>query len=441
MKARSEKILHYTVQIVVTAFALWVIIYLLSKGDVETEKEAVSPRQLPPVVAVKSLVEIEPLQVQMCEIYSTFAGKIRPWETYQVAFEVPGRVKTCGASKSGDQLDVGDEVAQGQVLAMLDDRVYRAQVAEAKARLDQAISDVQRAVDARATSFSSVTDAEFSSLKTDQALAQAQYEVAVKNLEDAAVRSPVDAVISKRMVKAGESVTAHQMVFELVEKGEVLLVVDVPEYRIRELELRMREVRLNQVQRKMDPSIPEDPFRAHVKLEGRDRFGNPWPPLLGEVYQIAEVADPRTGLFEVEVRLANDQGLLRPGMVATADLVTDRVAGYRVPEEAVVYRGRKAHLFTVEPEAAQLEMLYWNLGETKIHRARKVDLQQWADQGPNVIIPAEEVDLKSVVVRGHLRLADSQVVRIKNPPQPSPGETQQTRSAERTDVSLSRKQP
>ena len=42
-----------------------------------------------------------------------------------------------------------------------------------------------------------------------------------------------------------------------------------------------------------------------------------------EVYHIAEVADEQTGLFEVEVLIPNDQGLLRPGMVATADLVTD----------------------------------------------------------------------------------------------------------------------
>ena len=441
MKALTEKILHYAVLIGVTIFAISVLAFLLTKNDVDSNVAEVSPRKLTPVVAVKSLVEIEPIQVQMCELYSTFSGKIRAWETYQIAFEVPGRVKSCGSNDLGQHLDVGDDVSKGQVLAVLDDRVYRAQVAEAQARLAQAISDVKRAQEARASAFSAVTDAEMSSLETSQALAQAQYEVAVKNLEDATVRSPVDATVSKRMVKAGESVTAHQMVFELVERGDVLLVVDVPEYRIRELEIRMREVLQNRAQRVQNPSLPEETFRAHVRLEGRDRFGNPWPPLLGEVYQIGEVADPRTGLFEVEVRVPNEKGLLRPGMVATADLVTNRIAGYQIPQEAVIYRGSKAHLFTVEPEQAEMEMLYWNLGQTQLSRARRVDLQRWADQGPHVIIPANEADLNSVVVRGQLRLADSQVVRIKNPPQPSPGETQQTESAERVDVSLGRSQP
>ena len=440
MKALTEKIIHYVTLIAVTAVALWVIIFLMSKEDVNASANKVGPRKLPPVVATKALVEIEPLQVQMCELYSTYAGKIRAWETYQVGFEVPGRVIALGTNARGRPLDEGDAVAKGQVLAVLDDRVYRAQEAEAKARLEQAISDVKRAEEARASAFSAITDSEFTSLLTNQALAQAQYDVAVKNLEDATVRSPVDATISRRMVKSGESVTAHQIVFELVENGDVLLVVDVPESRIRELEARQREVEEKRSAQPVGTASDEDVFRAHVKLEGRDRFGNPWPPLLGQVYHIAEVADPRTGLFEVEVRLPNQQRLLRPGMVATADLVTDRIPGYRVPEEAVVYRGRNAFLFTVVPESAAMEMLYWNLGETEIQRARRIDLRQWADQGSHVILPAEDVRLQSVVVRGHLRLADQQVVRVKNPPQPSPGETQATGSSQRVDVSLGRKQ-
>ena len=417
MKALTEKILHYAMLIVVTLAALWVMWQLSAKRHLAEQQEKTPLRKLPAVAASKALVEIEPLQVQMCELYSTYAGKIRAWETYQVGFEVPGRVVSLGTNPSGEPLDEGDRVTAGQVLATLDQRVFRAQKSEAAARVEQTTSDVQRAERVRQTNPTALSESELQRLLTDQALARAQYDVAVKNLEDATLRSPVDATISRRIVKSGESVGAHQIVFELVENENVLLVVDVPESRIRELEERVRVVQSNNSLAEGEDQV----FRAHVQLEGRDRFGHAWPPMMGEVYHIAEVSDPRTGLFEVEVQLPNADRLLRPGMVATADLVTDRIAGYLIPEQAVIYRGHRAHLFTVERETAEMEILYWDVGPTDLYRARRVDLQQWVDLGAHIVVPAADVELSSVVVRGHFRLADSQAVRVKNLPRPSPG--------------------
>ena len=441
MKALTEKILHYAVLIVVTVIAVWVMWRLSSKDDVQKVESRIVQRRLPPMVAAKSLVDVEPLQPQLCELYSTFSGKIRAWETYQIGFEVPGRVFTLGQNVRGQELDEGDQVAQGQALAILDQRVYQAQKSEAAARVQQATSDLTRAEDIRLSNPSAITESELQRLATDKAMAQAQYDVAVKNLEDATLRAPVDATISKRMVKTGESVNAHQMVFELVQNGDVLLVVDVPESQIRDLEERMRQVEASRPQPAADNAQSADVFRAHVRLEGRDRFGNPWPPLVGEVYHIAEVADPRTGLFEVEVRLPNNERLLRPGMVATADLITDRVPGYMIPESAIIYRGRRAYLFTVRQEPADMELLYWNLGPSQLHRAYQINLTQWADQGSHIVIPENTADLDSVVVRGHLRLADKQAVRLNNPQQRSPGELTGPRDAERVDVSLGPSEP
>lgn len=437
MKALTEKILHYVVLIAVTIAAVWVMWKLSSKEDLSATQKKLVQRRLPPVAASKALVEIEPLQVQMCEIFSTFSGKIRAWETYQIGFEVPGRVAALGQNDLGHELDEGDKVSKGQVLATLDQRVYQAQEREAAARVAQASSDLERAERVRQSNPAAITESEIQSLATNQALAEAQHEVTVKNLEDATLRSPVDATISKRMVKQGESVTAHQQVFELVQNGDVLLVVDVPESQIRELEARQRRID-EQSGPNGSADSQREKFRAHVRLEGRNRFGNPWPPLLGEVFHIAEVADPRTGLFEVEVRLSNAERLLRPGMVATADLVTDRIPGYRVPAEAIIYRGRRAHLFTVKSEPTEMELLYWELGPTELHRAYQVNLDKWVDQGPYVVLPASDVKLDSVVVRGHLRLADKQAVRVKNMPEPSPGELQTGEPTRPIEVSFGR---
>ncbi len=404
MKAKLEKLLHYAVLITVTLVAGWVMWFLSSK-EKGAGLDSQQPRPLSLVAQQKAPVEVQPISVRPCEVTATFAGKIRPWETYQIAFEVPGRVEALGEGDRGE-LDEGDRVEAGQVLARLDNRVYRAQKSEAAARIELAQSELKRAEEANRNSRTAVSETQVQQFVTDLALAKAQYEVALKNLDDAALEAPVAATISRRMIKTGESVNAHQMVFELVENHRVLLVVDVPESQVRELENRDRELR---EQRSAGGGAAE--FVAHVRMEGRDRFGRPWPPVDGRVHHIAEVADERTGLFEVEIELDNREGMLRPGMVATADIVTGVVPGYSVSDAAVIFRGRQAHLFTVDREPTDMEIIYWKMGTTDIHRARRVELRQWVDQGETVIVPAEEAQIDSVIVRGQYRLADGQLVR------------------------------
>jgi len=432
MKALTEKILHYVVLISVTLFAIGVMWKLGSKEKVGKSNFEQLTRPLATVSAPKSPVIIHPLRVQLCEISSTYAGKIQAWETYQVGFEVPGRVLELGKNAAGQALDDGDLVVQGQVLALLDDRVHRARRNEASARVEQATADLRRAEKIRSTNPSALTESELQRLVTDLALARAQLEVAVKNLEDATLKAPVDATVSKRMIKSGESVIAHQIVFELVENENVLLVVDVPESHIRELEARDRVVKNHLASAEADPE--DRVFRAYVRLEGRNRFGKFWPRLLGEVHRIPEVADPRTGLFPVEIRLTNAERLLRPGMVATANIVTTRLPGYQIPEAAVIFRQRNAHLFTVVEAPVEMEMLYWNVGPAKVFRSQRIDLSKWVDQGDHIVLPADTIELDSVVVRGHFRLADSQLVRIMNLHELSPGELQTGQSNRRVDV-------
>ncbi len=432
MKALTEKIIHYLVLAGVTFFAIGVMWKLSAKEHLRDKQAVIPIRSLPAVAAPKSPVAIAPVQVQTCEILSKYAGKIQPWETYQIGFPLTGRVVSLGTNDSGAPLDDGDRVQADQVLATMDDRVFRAQKSEAAAQIERVTSDLQRAQRVRQTNRSAVSDSELQKFVTDLALARAQHEIAVKNLDDATLRSPVDATISKRIVKSGESVSPNQIVFELVENKDVLLVVDVPETRIRELEERKRAITTAAADSNSkdsssndsgskDSNSKETVFRAYVQLEGRDRFGNAWPSLEGEVYRIPEVADTRTGLFAVEIKLSNADRLLRPGMVATADIVTARLPGYKIPEAAVIFRQRNAFLFTVDREPSEMELLYWNLGQADLYRARRVDLKLWIDQGEFIIVPQSETQLQSVITRGQFRLADRQVVRIVNLAELSPG--------------------
>jgi membrane fusion protein, multidrug efflux system len=457
MKAFTEKLLHYLSMIGVTLFALWVMWSMMAKNDVPNRHHE-TIRPLAPIAVNKSPVVVEPVTVELCEVHATYAGKIHPWETHRVRFEIPGRIFELGKNADGRPLDDGDTVQTGQVLATIDSRVYRALGSEAAARVEQATSDLKRAQSIRATSPAALSDSELQALATELALTRAQHDVAKKNLQDTILVAPTDATISRRYVNAGESVDKNQIAFELIENEQVLLIVEVPESQVREMETRLRDVRTRRSQNSPSfaarpasltavtaanaqeksvqaPKAMDDTFRAYVDLVGKDRLGNAWPSLVGEVHRIAEVADPRTGLFEVEIQLPNQDGLLRPGMVATARIVTAQIPGYRIPDMSVIHRNRQAYLFSIEEQAAEMEVLYWNFGNTVVHRAKRIQLQSWIEQGPSTIIPVDQIrahgsstpaqdQLKWIVTRGQHRLAENQLVRIVEPQNEGPSRNQ-----------------
>lgn len=420
MKRFLLSILRYSVLVAVTALSAVALLLWAgqrNRGDADAGQADASP--LPTIAQPKAPVAVMPIAPQWCELTSRFTGKIRPWETYTLAFEVGGRVVALGEDERGVTLDDGHRVRAGQMLARVDERVFLARQSETAAQLEEAVSNLNRARQNRERSPDSMSDTEFQQFITAAALAKAQHVVALKNLDDAILKSPVDAVISRRLVNAGESVTPGQAAFELVQTRDVLLVVDVPESQIRELELRSRAIAARRQRtggasgtQVTGTAGDDDVFRAYVALAGRDRFGRPWPPIDGEVRRIAEVADPRTGLFEVEVRMPNKDGLLRPGMVATARIVTDQILGYCIPETAVLFREGKVYLFTTDERPAAVQTLFWKIASGSVIRARRVDVGQWIDQGPSIIVPAGAVELQSVVLRGQQRLADGQLVRV-----------------------------
>ncbi|WP_425399707.1 efflux RND transporter periplasmic adaptor subunit [Aeoliella sp.] len=366
--------------------------------------------QVPVVAQTKPLVAAKAVKPSIREVTAKFSGKIRAWETYSLGFEQPGRIVELGKDEAGRPLDDGSRVKAGQVLARLDDRVWQARVAEATANLEQASSDLSRARDVKASGFRAITDAEFQQYLTQEALAKAALEIATKNLQDAVLYAPVEGTISRRMAEPGEFVSANATVFELVENDQLLLVVDVPESKIRELHHRMRAVEQASASNLSDPEAGI--FRARVSLESLDQFGRPLPDIDADVYRIAEMADTRTGLFEVEIRVPNENHLLRPGMVATSEVVTDRISAYRIPESAVLFRGDETYVFGLEEVQEPLQVMFWEVDEIPQAIARKIELTKWIDQGDHLLVPSTSAEMRHVIVRGQQRLNDGQHVRV-----------------------------
>ena len=220
-----------------------------------------------------------------------------------------------------------------------------------------------------------ITAEEYQERVTALEVADAQVQAAEKLLEDATLVAPVNGVISKRMVNIGESISPHETVFELLEVDRVLLVVEVPESRI-------QSIRNGQ--------------RVHVTLRAKDVFGRNRRTLEGTVYQVAEAADDRTGVFEVEIILDNADRTLKPGLVASGRIVVDEIDGFRLPDYAAVMRDGKNLLFIVDLQ----------------QNAIAYELTDYVEQEGELILPTLPETHRKVVVAGQHRLVDGRAVEI-----------------------------
>jgi RND family efflux transporter MFP subunit len=381
--------------ILVTIFALAVMLASGTKlFTVEpVEAGADEPKPLESEAPV-SVVRVSPERIEIVQRYS---GMIRPLERMTLGFEIPGRIDKLGKNSNGQTFDDGVRVAAGDVIANLDSKELAARKAEADALLTQAKQEMDRAIAIRQKNKGAISEVDFLNTETTLRITEARAQLAHEQLLNATLVAPTDGIISKRFFLPGESINAHQPVFELLQVDEVLLVVGVPEAKIPPLLKRFK-----QVQRMREVGvIDSEPYKAYVQLVGRNTFGEPWRQLRGVVRTISEASDEMTGLFEVEIAISNQDGQLRPGQIAVARIVADEIDGFRLPSAAAIFEAGQGVVYYVTKRAD---------GKSQASR-HQLKPGAYLEQGDELILR----DLPSkaqVVVRGQHRLTPGRLIRV-----------------------------
>ena len=92
-------------------------------------------------------VAFRTVEITRGDILSTISatGTVEPEELVDVGAQVAGQVLAFGKDEDGNEVDYGSSVAEGTVLAKIDDTTYTSDVALATAQLDQAKAGVLRA--------------------------------------------------------------------------------------------------------------------------------------------------------------------------------------------------------------------------------------------------------------------------------------------------------
>ena len=310
----------------------------------------------------------KPVKVKAVETHSSltnvrYSASIKPAAQVEVAFKVGGYIDDIAREKdpAGQwrYIQAGDMVHKGATLARVRQSDYAArvneaksQVGEARSALDANSSQLNEVIAAVDTARAQVTDvkAYFEKAKLDYDRARllfetqsitkpeydatkAQYEIAAAKLEaalgqlkasearvataqaqisaaesriktaeattvsagiplhDTQLKAPMSAVVIERRIELGTLVGQGTAAFVLADLTFVKAVFGVPDTSLRNLKLGDTL------------TITSD--------------ATPGTEFTGQISRISPYADQNSRSFEVEVTIPNEQGLLKPGMIAS----------------------------------------------------------------------------------------------------------------------------
>lgn len=286
-----------------------------------------------------------------------YSANIVPNAQVDLAFKSGGYVESIRQVRGADghirNLDTGDWVTKGTVLAVVRQKDYLDQREQAKAQLARAQADYDHAklnFDRTSNLYStqSATKPEYDSAKAqyDSAMAalnnaKALLDEAQTALSDATLRAPFDGWITKRSVDVGALVGPSVAGFTIVDTRLVRVVFGVPDNA-------MERIRLGQHQKIMTDVFPE--------------------AFTGRVTAISPSADPKSRVYSVEVTVPNPKNQLKAGMIASLSMEGAVLPStvLAVPLSAVIRDPQKPEAFAV--------LLAEGTGDPATVRARSVEL-------------------------------------------------------------------
>ena len=260
----------------------------------------------------------------------TVVGNLIGKQTVDIAPRTGGRLLSVN-------VQLGDAVRRGQVLAKVEDREIVEQVRAAEASQEVAKATIrQREADLKVAELNfersknlfarqllakqALDDAESRYLaavaQTDLSRAQlsqndARLQELRINLQHTSVTSPVDGFVGKRNVDPGAMVNTNTAIASVVDISRLRLVVNVVE----------KDLRL---------VTPGDVADVEVDAYPGEKFS-------GKIARVSPVLDPATRTAQMEVEIPNGDHRLKPGMYARINLtVEERKNTLVAPKNAVI---------------------------------------------------------------------------------------------------------
>ena len=275
--------------------------------------------------AALTVTVVSPEQQNWKQVF-TANGNIAAWQEVVISSELSGQRLT------RVNVNVGDEVKRGQILAEINSETIRADLAAAKASyaeaqavLADAITNNKRIQQLKNTG--AISAQESTQYQTSQATAQARLDAAKAQIESNQLRlaqtqvvSPDNGVISARTATVGSLAQTGQELFRLIRDHRLEWRAEVTTTDLYKLQQGMT---------------------AHVISPDPSQ-----PKVTGQVRMIAPVIDPQTRYGLVYVDLPTTQAI-RMGMFVKGEFDLGEKTAITIPQTALLLRDGFSYVFVL----------------------------------------------------------------------------------------------
>ncbi len=354
----KKRIIYWTTAFVLVFITFWFGYFHKSGKSSAVEKKVSVEVEVVGTGSIKETIEL--------------TGWIKASAVVDVKSKVPGRIESLQAvSDDGDLIVVeeGLRVKKGQQLAVIDHDVYLAEVAAAGANVrarEVELADARREKRRIAALYEGGSATEQSRDKAATAadlaaasltLARANLELAEINLRESTINSPIDGIVTSRHIDQGNLVKAGDRIVTVVDVKTVKIIVSAAEKYGAEV-------------------VVGTPAKIGVDAFSERQFN-------AKVYSIHPALDAQTHTIQIEIRLKNDDLLLKPGMFARVTLITERKDDVVVVGRDVVLGGKidKPYVYVVEQAVARKRFV-----EVGITEAERVEITDGLKVGETLVV-------------------------------------------------------
>jgi len=290
----------------------------------------------------KPVAAAQTVKPQRGDIVTTVAatGSIKPVDMVDISAKITAQIREVKVREN-------EQVKTGQVLVILEDTGLKAQVTQAKEKLDNTAVKYERTK--RLTAIGALSQEELDNADMDYNIAQANYEQVMSDLNETVITSPLDGVV------IGEPLSAGEMVAQGVSNPTVIMTVaDMSRMQI-EAQVDQTDIGKVQVGQKVTFTVdayPDKTFSGTVAVMSKK-----------------PVTQQNVIYYPVTINVDNGESFLNPGMVARVSIaISESKNVLTLPLSAVRSDKNGKYVVVLDEQGAvqNLPIHTGNMGEDRI---------------------------------------------------------------------------
>jgi RND family efflux transporter MFP subunit len=300
------------------------------------------------------------IQGDVSSFYSTTATLEAPEEA-KVVTRVAGLIQSINVEE-------GDRVAKGQLLAIIDSKRQKFDLDRSQAEVEIIQQELNRLNKINNKQFFSADS--MAKLEYNLQAAMAKRDLAALYVQESMIRSPIEGVVATRFVKSGNMAKEFDELFYIVNQDELYGIVHLPEQQLQHL-------RLGQDAQIFANKHTQDTTHATV-------------------LRISPIVDAQSGTFKVTLSVPNQKATLKAGMFTRVELRYDTHNDViTVPYNALVNQDNEFALYVIDGTSANRRTVTLGYRE-----ADTVEVVAGIEPG------------EQIVIRGHQNLKDQSLVEV-----------------------------